>query len=157
MPDSNLSQALAAIPSGLYVLTARHGDEETGMLASWVMQAGFEPPAVTLAVRRDRYLADWLAGGCPLVLNILADENKPLVKHFARGFEPGTAAFAGLEIARCPRGVPVLPGTVGHLECTVIGSVDSGDHRVFLAEVVGGDKGPAAAPTVHLRKNGFSY
>ena len=36
-PDSALA-ALGRIPSGLFVLTLRHGGRETGMLASWVQQ-----------------------------------------------------------------------------------------------------------------------
>ncbi|MBI3469346.1 MAG: flavin reductase family protein, partial [Planctomycetes bacterium] len=31
---------LGRLPSGVFILTARDGTDETGMLASWVMQAG---------------------------------------------------------------------------------------------------------------------
>ena len=41
-----LAAALGRVPSGLVVLTARHGARETGMLASWVQQCSFDPPQV---------------------------------------------------------------------------------------------------------------
>ena len=48
--------ALGRIPSGLFVLTARNGERETGMLASWVQQCSFTPPCVSVALRKGREL-----------------------------------------------------------------------------------------------------
>jgi flavin reductase (DIM6/NTAB) family NADH-FMN oxidoreductase RutF len=153
----SIAPVLGRIASGLFVLTIRHGDVDSGMLASWVMQAGFEPPTVSVAVRRDRYIADWLSAGSPFVLHILPTSDKKLLKHFSRGFEPGDPALEGLEFARSAHGVAVLKGTVGHLECTAVGHADSGDHRVFLAHVNDGKLDGEDSPAVHLRKNGLRY
>ena len=43
MISTEIAPVLGRIPSGIFILTIRHADQETGMLASWVMQAGFEP------------------------------------------------------------------------------------------------------------------
>ena len=51
-PD--LFAALGRVPSGLFILTARHGHRETGMLASWVQQCSFDPPQLSLCLRRGR-------------------------------------------------------------------------------------------------------
>src|ERR1700723_3031812 len=88
MTDS-IADILGRIPSGLFVLTTRHGEQDSGMLASWVMQAGFEPPMVSVAVRSDRHIAEWLTAGSPFVLHVLPTGQKTLLKHFGRGFEPG--------------------------------------------------------------------
>jgi flavin reductase (DIM6/NTAB) family NADH-FMN oxidoreductase RutF len=157
MSESLLAQALGRIPSGLFILTARRGKHETGMLASWVMQAGFEPPMVSVAVQQKRYVADWLSHGSPFVINILAEHDKSLLRHFGRGFELDEPAFNGLEFTRCARGVPVLSGSIGYLECLPTGRVDSGDHRVFVAEVVGGRLMAQEPPVVHIRKSGLRY
>ncbi len=45
-----IAQVLGRIPSGIFVLTV--GDDtgrETGMLASWVQQASFDPPEQVLS------------------------------------------------------------------------------------------------------------
>jgi len=42
-----LAAALGKVPSGLFVLTAKQGDAETAMLASWVQQCSFDPPQLT--------------------------------------------------------------------------------------------------------------
>lgn len=152
-----LAAALGRIPSGIYILTARHGDQETGMLASWVQQAGFEPPTVSVAVGRQRYLADWLTAGAPFALHVVGHHQGHLMKHFGRGFEPGEAAFTGLDMRRTANQVPLLVEALAYLECTPRGHVDSGDHRIFLAEVHGGDVPHPGDPLVHLRRSGLKY
>ena len=72
MENATYEPILGRIPSGILILTVRHEDRETGMLASWVKQAGFTPPSVTVAVKQGRYVADWLTAGAPLVLNFVA-------------------------------------------------------------------------------------
>jgi flavin reductase (DIM6/NTAB) family NADH-FMN oxidoreductase RutF len=149
---------LGRIPSGIFILTIGTGARATGMLASWVMQAGFEPPMVSVAVKLGRYVCDWLSEGQPFVLNVVADGQKEFLKHFGKGFEPGAPAFEGLQITHCARGVPILSQALGHLECEPAGHVDSGDHRIFLAKVVRGKLLSAdASPMVHIRKSGANY
>ena len=157
MPHRPLSRVLGRLPSGLFVLTARHGDQETGMLASWIMQAGFDPPMITVAVRQERYVADWLMSGAAFVVNVLSEQQKGLLKHFGRGFEPGEPAFEGLEIDRSSSGLPVLRHTIGYLECRPTSHLDSGDHRIFLAEITNGHFANDHGPLVHIRKSGMHY
>jgi flavin reductase (DIM6/NTAB) family NADH-FMN oxidoreductase RutF len=149
---------LGQVPSGIFILTVGTGSRATGMLASWVMQAGFEPPMVSVAVKLGRYVCDWLTEGQPFVLNVVADGQKELLKHFGKGFEPNSPAFEGLEITHCARGVPILKNSLGHLECEPAGHVDSGDHRLFLAKVVRGKMIDGdAKPMVHIRTSGSRY
>ncbi|MEX2186136.1 MAG: flavin reductase family protein [Pirellulales bacterium] len=158
---SDIASILGRVPSGIFILTVRRGAQETGMLASWVMQAGFEPPMVTVAVKQGRYVADWLdAGadaGAAFALNVVAEDDKQLLKHFGRGFEPGQPAFEGVAISRTERGTPVLDAAIGFLECVATGHVDSTDHRVFLARVESGQLVRDAPPMVHVRKSGLNY
>ena len=47
----NIGAAIGRIPSGVFVITAKNSSgEKIGMLGSWVAQAGFEPPCVSVAV-----------------------------------------------------------------------------------------------------------
>lgn len=162
MTFSEIAAALGRIPSGIFILTARDGSGgticETGMLSSWVMQAGFDPPMLTAAVRRDRYLAEWLTAGSPFVLNLVGSDHKDLLKHFSKGFEPAEPAFTGLEIGRSPLGLPILSAALGHLECVTQSHIDSGDHRIFLAEILSASLVDSESrPMVHIRKSGMHY
>lgn len=155
---SSFDAVLGQIPSGIYILTVGTGARATGMLTSWVMQAGFEPPMVSVAVKFGRNICDWLSEGQPFVLNVVREGQKALLKHFSRSFAPEEPAFEGLEITHCARGVPILKDSLGHLECEPAGHVDSGDHRIFLAKVVRGRLTDAEnRPMVHIRKSGTHY
>src|SRR5215472_10277176 len=104
MPDptrtehSPLALALGRVPSGLFILTVRREGRATGMLASWVQQAGFEPPMLTVAVQRDRYVGDWIAVSGRFVLNQVRAGQKTLLRHFARSIPPEADAFEGLAL-----------------------------------------------------------
>ena len=149
---------LGRVPSGIFILTIGTGPRATGMLSSWVMQAGFEPPMISVAVKQGRYVCDWITAGEPFVLNLVGESQQELMKHFARGFEPGSPAFEGLAITHCARGVPVLKESLGHLECEPVRHIDSGDHRIFVANVVRGKLNDAdVTPMVHIRKSGAKY
>lgn len=153
----SIGPILGRLPSGVFILTARNGAQETGMLSSWVMQAGFKPPMLTAAVQRERYLVEWLQTGEPFVLNQLAAGQKSLLRHFAKGFAPDEPAFENLQYERTDSGVPILAGVVGYLECVPKSHLDSGDHRVFLAEIINGRLAEDAEPMVHVRKSGLHY
>lgn len=158
MPDTAaLAAALGKVPSGLFILTARRGDAETGMLASWVQQCSFDPPQVTVAVQRGRPAHALLADGAEFVLNVVGDGRSGYVKHFAKGFDVGDPAFAGLTVERSPAGVAILPDALGHLVCRVAGRADGGDHELVIGRVEGGRLHGDGKPWVHVRKSGLSY
>ncbi len=127
------------------------------MLASWAVQAGFEPPTLSVAVKQGRYVADWIDAGATIVLNVVGEQQKSLLGHFGRGFEPDENAFEGLDMGRTESGVPFLRESVGYLECQPRGHLDSGDHRIYLAEVIGGASHGDGRPMVHVRKSGSHY
>jgi flavin reductase (DIM6/NTAB) family NADH-FMN oxidoreductase RutF len=152
-----LLAALGRIPSGLFVLTARQGDAETGVLTSWVQQCSFEPPQVTVALKRGREVAGWLAPEARFVLNVLDDSQTDMIGHFGRGFPLGEPAFEGLDVERPAGGPPVLSEALAYLECRVAGLCSAGDHDLLIAEVVGGRVLNEGHPMVHVRKHGSHY
>ncbi len=155
---NDLAAALGRVPSGLFILTARQGGQDTGMLASWVQQAGFEPPMLTVALRQDRLLAGWLMEQRRFTLNQIPTGHKPLIRHFAKGFNPGDSAFAGLDLVPIAAGGPILAEALAYLDGEVAGHIDSGDHRIFLAHIRdGGVFHPDAEPMIHVRRDGFHY
>lgn len=151
------SAAIGRIPSGIYIITIGAGESATGMLASWVQQAGFEPPMISLAVKQGRPLSDRLESGEPFVVNVVAEGQTKFLKHFGKGFEPGEPAFEGIQLAETAVGVPALAEALATLECRSSAAADSSDHRVIIAQVIGGKLQSEAAPMVHVRKRGDHY
>jgi flavin reductase (DIM6/NTAB) family NADH-FMN oxidoreductase RutF len=157
MSVTPLLAALGRIPSGLFVLTGRRGDAETGMLASWVQQCSFVPPLISVALRRGRVLSDWLEEGVAFTVHILPEGSKELVAHFGKGFNAGEPAFDGVEVERRDGLPPRLAVALAILDCRVIGRYVTGDHDLIVAEVVDGQVLEQARPMVHVRRNGSHY
>jgi flavin reductase (DIM6/NTAB) family NADH-FMN oxidoreductase RutF len=163
MPDHDskhqLQRALGRIASGLSIVTVRLENESSAFLASWVQQAGFEPPMLSVAVGKDRPAARLLDKGGSFVVNVLGNEDSAgLLKHFSKGFAPGVDAFAGLNVERHEGGAEILPDCLASLQCEPRGKVSSADHTLYLGEVIHAlshrDDDESA---VHLRKNGLRY
>jgi flavin reductase (DIM6/NTAB) family NADH-FMN oxidoreductase RutF len=155
-PQRQLAAALGRVASGLFVLTARRGEAETGMLASWVQQCSFEPPLVSVAVARGREIAACLTAGALFTLNILDDTQTDMIVHFGRGFAAGEPAFTGLEVER-GEGGPVLADALACLECRVASRCPTGDHELIVGEVLRGRLLGEGHPMVHIRKSGMHY
>jgi flavin reductase (DIM6/NTAB) family NADH-FMN oxidoreductase RutF len=157
--------ALGRIPSGLFVVTWRGregGSAETdrAMLASWVMQGGFVPPLITIAVGTSRDLLAAIDQCIPFVVNVLGESQRPLVARFGRPAGPGEDPFAGLAVDRSPTGTAVIPDASAWLECQAVtqaGGGQMGDHVIILARVLAAGTGPEQPPLVHVRKNGLRY
>ena len=75
MDREKIAPALGKISSGLYVVTALVAGEPHGMLCSFVEQAGFEPPMITIAVGRGRPIGAALDGPGLFGLHVLSKEN----------------------------------------------------------------------------------
>ncbi|WP_415399327.1 flavin reductase [Synechococcus sp. W4D4] len=155
--------ALGRVVGSLCVLTTRKGSGESqlsgAMVASWVSQASFSPPGLTVAVAKDRAVEALLHVGDSFALNVLASgrESGPM-KQFLQPFAPGADRFAGLELEESPGGQPILPDALAWLDCSVKQRMECGDHWLIYAQVGSGALvDPEATTAVHQRRSGANY
>lgn len=157
--ESGLDRALGRISSGLYIITAQKDDVNSAMLASWVIQASFEPLGVAIAVAKDRAIESRLHVGDHLVLNVLEEGRyQPLVKHFLKRFPPGSYRFSGIDTYPAHNGSPILAQALAYLECEVTSRLEASDHWIICATVqTGRVSKPDGLTAVHHRKVGNHY
>jgi 3-hydroxy-9,10-secoandrosta-1,3,5(10)-triene-9,17-dione monooxygenase reductase component len=154
----SIGKALGRIPSGVFVLTARRGEQATAMLASWVQQASFEPPTIVFAVGKDRAVRLMLTADARVAVSVLGKGDHVLMKRYARGVAEGEDPFSGVETGTTPAGATYLAGAAAWLECRVMRELDfDSDHVLYVAEVTGGAVLKEDAPFTHVRGNGFHY
>jgi len=150
-------QAVGRIIGSLCVVTTKKCDLKSAMLASWVSQATFNPPGLTIAVAKDRAIESTTHVGDKFVLNILA-EGRDIRKQFMKNFAPGEDRFANVETEEAHNGCPILTGGLAYLECTVQNRMECGDHWLVYATA---DEGKVLKPdgvtAVHYRKSGSYY
>ena len=156
--STEVSKALAKISSGLYIVTAAHGDVRSAMVASWVAQASFEPLGFTIAVAKDRAIESLLQVGDSFVLNCLgAKAYGPIMKHFLQRFGPGQDRFDGVDWFQSKNGSPILEKAIAYMECTVKRRMETSDHWITYCIVDDGKVSDATARTAVHRRIVASY
>ncbi len=155
--------ALGRVVGSLCILTALKGNEENqlsgAMVASWVSQASFSPPGITIAVAKERAVENLLHTGDSFALNILEQNNhQGILTQFLQSFKPGENRFADLEIKLSPGNQPLLNEALAWLEGTVNQRMECGDHWLIYAEIKYGKVIKKDGVTaVHHRKTGANY
>lgn len=159
VPATSVEQAVGRIVGSLCVVTAKQDDISSAMLASWVSQASFSPPGLTIAVAKDRAVESLTHSGNQFVLNILKEGNHlGLMKHFLKPFGPGQDRFTDVATQEAENGSPILKDALAYLECSVQNRMESGDHWLVYATVDNGQLLDNSGVTaVHHRKSGTHY
>lgn len=151
------AQAVGRVVGSLCVLAAKRGELTSAMLASWVTQASFNPPGLTIAVAKDRAVESLTHTGDKFVLNILK-EGMNVRRHFLKPFAPGENRFAGLDTQEAENGCPIINDALAYLECTIKSRMDCSDHWLVYAVVDNGKVIQSTGmPAVHHRKSGSQY
>tara|TARA_Y100001934_G_scaffold43897_1_gene52965 strand:+ start:151 stop:618 length:468 start_codon:yes stop_codon:yes gene_type:complete len=149
-----VGKALGRVASGLYVVTAKYENKEDAVLASWVNQCSFDPPAVTIALATLRPIRLLVEASDAFIVNVLPKDDMTLLKHFSR---PSEDIFKGVKTRKGLDGIRILSDAVSYLECEVAHSMQTGDHVLYVGEIIGGKTLKDGAPYIHVRDNGFNY
>ncbi|MGI6262289.1 MAG: flavin reductase [Succiniclasticum sp.] len=132
-------QALFKISYGLFVLTTRDGERDTGCIINTAMQVTSNPNQICLTVNKANYTEELVAKNGTFNLSILSEAaSYDLFKRF--GFQSGREVdkFAGFEgqFARSKNGVAyVTEDANAYLSGKVVQTLDIGTHILFVAEL----------------------
>jgi flavin reductase (DIM6/NTAB) family NADH-FMN oxidoreductase RutF len=148
--DANVKKtALRMIPYGLYVLTAENKDGKVAAATvNWVTQASFEPPLVVVGVKADSSVHGVIKESRAFALNVLGKGQQALAFTFFKPTERDGQKMSGEPFHAGKTGSPILESTPAFIECTLVDTLEKGDHSVFVGEVVdvGVSKPPEGRP-----------
>ncbi len=152
-----LARAIGRIPTGLYVVTTVAQGKPIGFVGSFLMQVGFAPPTLCIAVGKERGpLAAMRARG-RFAVSILDGASSNLMGAFFRKYTAGDSPFEHVAHARSPSGLAILSDALAWLDCKTTGEHETGDHVVVFGTVEHGAVQREGDPSIHLRKNGLEY
>eukprot|EP00250_Pteridium_aquilinum_P010849 c19673_g1_i1 orf=167-2293(+) len=156
---SDVEQAVGRVIGSLCVVSAKEGDAESAMLASWVSQASFVPPGLTIAVAKERAVESLILPGGKFVLNVLGQgKTAAIVKQLLKSFKPGEPRFEGLNVKEASNGGKILLDAISWMECTVSSRMETGDHWVLYATVDDAElQDDKTLSAIHYRKTGARY
>ena len=153
------AKAVGRLVGSMCIVTTKKEEVSGAMLASWVSQATFNPPGLTVAVAKERAIESLLFKGNSFVLNVLSEgKHIPLMKHFLKPFAPGEDRFEEVATQEAHNGCPILSDALAYVECQVVNRMECGDHWLLYAVAEEGNVlQPNGVTAVHHRKSGTHY
>ena len=128
--------ALRMIPYGIYVLTAESGNEVAAATVNFVTQTSFNPPLIAVAVKADSGAYAVIGKAGAFALNVLGKGQQALAFTFFKPAERVGNSISGEPFSQGKSGSPILSNAAAFVDCTLIDSVERGDHSVFVGEVI---------------------
>jgi flavin reductase (DIM6/NTAB) family NADH-FMN oxidoreductase RutF len=147
--DRHRRRVLWALPTGLYLVGSRDGDEVNLMTANLVVQVCMEPKLVGVALERDSVTARLVTSGDLFTISLLNRTDRDVVRRFVkpvteveRAPDGAILSMSGHPVTEVgPGRVPVLAAAGGYLACTLDRAEELGSHTLVIGEVteVGGE------------------
>lgn len=146
------TQGMRLIPNGVFVVAASHEGKTHGFTATWVSQASYRNPLLTVAIDKGHDTYGLIKASGSLVLNLLGAAQSAVAEHFGhQRREPGVSYFREED----GRQLPVLKECVATISCRVIGTMDARDHDVLLVEATESQVLSDEDPLVYVNKRGY--
>jgi flavin reductase (DIM6/NTAB) family NADH-FMN oxidoreductase RutF len=135
--DNNLARAIAALTTGIYVLTVREHGRSHGMSSSWVTQVSGDPVLFTAAVDSEHFSNGVIARTNAFGLNVVGCRGKALEDYFYSPRARREDNLDEIDFELSPElQVPWLKLAMVAIEARVIDSRKAGDHTIFIASPV---------------------
>jgi flavin reductase (DIM6/NTAB) family NADH-FMN oxidoreductase RutF len=140
---------LRGFPSGVAVLTVDVEGERLGLTVGSLVSLSLTPPLVGVSVSRQAAMHELLRNAGGFALSLLAGDQEAIAQHFARGVPP-LAHWHGIATRAEAEGAPLIEDAIGWLECRTEAAHETGDHTLFVGEVLSAEAGRAAPPLVYV-------
>jgi flavin reductase (DIM6/NTAB) family NADH-FMN oxidoreductase RutF len=149
--DISVARAMAALTTGIYVLTVCEGERRHGMSSSWVTQVSGEPPLIMAAVDNAHFTNGMIARTGAFALNVVGSRGKALEDYFYSAHARRLDNLDEFETAPSPiLGMPWLAMAAVAIEARVVQRAVAGDHTIFIAEIAGVRIGAPDRPLTSL-------
>ncbi|HIE09743.1 MAG TPA: flavin reductase [Armatimonadetes bacterium] len=129
-------EAFRKFTYGVYVVGAKDKGRVNALTCAWVMRVSFSPPMVAVAVGKTRYTHDMIKNSGAFSVNVLAEDQVELGRHFGLKSGREVDKFANIPYREGRTGSPIIEGVSAWLDCRLVHAYDAGDHTIFVGEVV---------------------
>ena len=155
MNEKYRQQSLRMLSYGVYILSSVNEGEYCVSTITWVSQASFEPPMISVCIKRNSASYEIVKKRGEFILHLLGDNQKELASTFFKPTIFENEKLNGQEFSLA-NNLPLLKDIPAYIQCKVVEILENGDHPLFLAEVVDAKINNDSDP-LELRKTGWTY
>ena len=155
MNEKYRQQSLRMFSYGVYILSSFNEGEYCVSTITWVSQASFEPPMISVCIKRNSASYEIVKKRGEFILHLLGDNQKELASTFFKPTIFENEKLNGQEFSLA-NNLPLLQDIPAYIQCKVVEILENGDHPLFLAEVVDAKINNDSDP-LELRKTGWTY
>ncbi len=121
--------------TGVAVVTAVADGVDHAMTTNSFASLSLDPLLVLFCVERSSRFHEALKLTDGFAVSVLPDGADQVARWFSLRGRPLTDQFAGVAHERGDRGVPLITGALGWIECTIDSMVSAGDHDIVIGAV----------------------
>ncbi|MDX1601286.1 MAG: flavin reductase family protein [Anaerolineales bacterium] len=151
-PES-LRTILRRWASGVTVVTSADGDELHGMTVSSFASVSLEPPLVLVCLERSTRTYELVRRAGIFAISILATDQRDISDLFAGRIPDEGDRLSNVRYRLAPTGSPVIEGSLGFLDCTLVAHHEAGTHSVFIGQVESAEVLEQGAPLLYFDRN----
>jgi flavin reductase (DIM6/NTAB) family NADH-FMN oxidoreductase RutF len=149
-PPESLKELLGRRAATVAIVTARAGERVHGMTVTAYAEVSLVPPLVLVCADKASNTHPLIAAGGVFALNLLADGQAELSNRFAAKKDEDRR-FEGIAWETAATGAPLLPDTLGALDCRVVAAHEAGDHVIYVGRVEAVRSSPGRQPLLYQR------
>jgi flavin reductase (DIM6/NTAB) family NADH-FMN oxidoreductase RutF/rubredoxin len=131
-------EAFYKITYGLFIVSSGDTVKGNGFISNTIFQVTAEPPQFAVACNKKNFTAGLITKKKAFSVSILEQETSPdILGRF--GFKSGRDfdKLEGISVKYGETGVPiVINAAIAYLECTLVSTIDTGTHPIFIGELV---------------------
>ena len=134
--DKALRRMRGLFASGVTVVTTAHAGRLHGLTVSAFSAVSLDPPLVLVCIGNEAAAQEIITASGIFAVSILSDEQEFLSERFAARAPIVNAKFEGVLYHLAATGAPIIEDSVAWYDCRLAATYASGDHVIFVGEVV---------------------
>ena len=134
--SKSFRKVLGQFPTGVTIITSKLGEQAYGFTANSFTSVSLDPPLVLFCMNKDSEGYPLISESKVFAVNFLARAQEDISNRFANPTLDMDQRYAGLEYQSAETGCPILPETLGYLDCKLHQLLDGGDHWIIIGEVI---------------------
>ncbi|MEP7273254.1 MAG: flavin reductase family protein [Acidobacteriota bacterium] len=149
MDSQAFKQTMSQFASGVTVVTTTLDGRHYGLTVSAFTSVSLNPPLVLACIDKRLEAHGVIERGGIFAVNILCEEQLEIGRRFAGMIPEIIDRFDGIAYSTATTGSPILPDSLGWVDCSVWKVYDGGDHSIFVGEVLASSAAVEVLPLVY--------